>query len=416
MSYSPQETWTELTGWIDYWYQDADIEAIKLCLCASIAHYYPQQKPVWILLIGSAGSGKTELLIQSLRNLPEAHIISKVTPSCFLSGREKGGRKNSLLYRHGDSQLWLFKDFTTFVSMHATERTVVASYLREIWDGEMVAETGSGDTMEWKGKVTTIAVATPAFERHWSALSDLGERFMTVRWRTGDMMAMMKKAGLQDGNEDTIRERLNLLVGELFEGRWQGEMSNPVPSGEFRDNISHLSTITARLRTHVARETGHSRAIIDIPDSESPSRISGSLSKVARTNMDLFHRRTPGPEEYALVRRLAFDTIPQARLTILQTVPHTGEITCGSILYTTRLPRTSLQRQIEELEALNVLEHSTNPGDWSSRPVNITREFRAILDAGNIKLAKGNVIQMPPRRGRKPSSNPDYAQYREDGA
>lgn len=409
MPYSPAETWTTLADWIGYWYQDADIEALKIALCATVTHYYPQEKPLWLLIIGNSGSGKTELVIQSLRGLPEARAISKLTPSCFLSAREKGGSKNSLLFRHGDSQIWLFKDFTTFISMRQEARIEVAAQLREIWDGELVSETGSGDSLEWRGKVTSIAVATPEFEQHWAALRGLGERFSTVRWRTGNAMDAMEKARIQTGNEELIRETISTHIATLFENRLTGGQGNEMPSGVWMRRIDRMALVVARLRTNIPRDTDANRSIMYIPEPEFPMRISLALSQIVRTHMDLFHKRAPGEVEFRLAQRLAFDTIPPARLQILQIIPHTGEITCGSLLYTSRIPRTSLQRLIEDLEALRVVGHSSTPSDWTSRPVGLTAEFRATLDDGDIKLSRGNLIQMPPRRGRKPSSNPDMA-------
>lgn len=411
-SFNPDEVWNDLTEWIGYWYQDADFDALRIALCATVTHYYPQEKPLWLLIIGNSGSGKTELVIQALKDLPETHVISKLTPSCFLSAREKGGRKNSLLFRHGDSQIWLFKDFTTFVSMRQDARTEVAAQLREIWDGEMISETGSGDSLEWHGKVTSIAVATPEFEHHWGALRGLGERFTTVRWRTGNAMAAMDKSRAQPGNEDLIRETIKKYVMELFVNRRTD--TRTMPSNQWMKRIDYLALVVAKLRTNIPRDTDSGRSVSYIPEPEFPMRISLALSQIVRTHMDLFHHAIPGDTEFNLARRLALDTIPRNRLSALQCIPHTGEITCGSILYTSRIPRTSLQRIIEDLEILDILESVTNTSDWSNRSVRLHPDFRDVLDSAQTKLHH-NVVKMAPKRGRKPSSNPDKARYSDEG-
>jgi len=93
---SPQELWNELVEHLNCWYHEPDTEALKISLCAAITHYYPQEKPFWLLIIGDSGSGKTEIAMQSLRLLPDARMIGRVTPSCFLSSREKGGKQHAV--------------------------------------------------------------------------------------------------------------------------------------------------------------------------------------------------------------------------------------------------------------------------------------------------------------------------------
>ena len=76
----PQTTWKSLCSWLETWYEFPDMEGLKLCLCAAATHYYAQEHPLWLLVSGNPGSGKTEIVIQSLRTLPQTRIIGNLTP------------------------------------------------------------------------------------------------------------------------------------------------------------------------------------------------------------------------------------------------------------------------------------------------------------------------------------------------
>jgi hypothetical protein len=404
---SPQELWNELTGWLEYWYHEPDIEALKISLCAAVTHYYPQEKPLWLLIIGDSGSGKTEIAMQSLRLLPDARVVGRVTPSCFLSSREKGGKQNSLLYRGGHSQIWLFKDFTTFGSMRFEARAEVAAQLREIWDGENSSDTGSGDTLHWVGKVTTIAAATPEFEEFWAALRNLGDRFTTVRWREPEnALPAMQKGRDQAGNEEEIRAKTQELIHLL----WRDKQSQAkMPSGPLMDRIDMLASVVAQLRVFVSRESDNGRSILRIPKPEFPTRLSMAFSQVIRTHMDIMHKSKPDEEDFSLARRLAMDTIPPPRRRILECVPHNEAVSYGSLLYTTKLPRTSLQRQLEELVCLGVLDETVIDNDWSTRSACLSAYFRSRLDSAKVKFRPGAGLSVLPKKRRKASLNPDYA-------
>ena len=409
---SPQELWNQLSEHLNKWYHQPDLEALKISLCAAVTHYYPQELPFWLLIIGKSGTGKTAIAIQALQQLPDAKIIGRVTPSCFLSSKEKGGKENSLLFRGdggGHSQIWLFKDFTTFGSMRFEARAEVAAQLREIWDGENSSDTGAG-AHHWIGKVTAIAAATPEFEEYWAALRNLGDRFTTVRWREpSESDPAFKKSRAQAGHQDEIRTRVHEIVHLLYRDKTQGAQ---MPEGPMMDRIDTLAEIVAQMRVHVVRESDNGRSILRIPEAEFPTRLSMSFSQLIRTHMDIMHKIEADESDFSLARRLAFDTVPPIRRKILEYVPHDGEVTYGQILHSTRLPRNSLMRQIEEMVCLGILQESlSGTNEWSSRRASLEPDFKVKLDKAQATFRANAAIALVPRRGRKASLNPDKAAY-----
>ena len=96
--------------------------------------------PVWLMLVGGSGVGKTERLIP-LAVMRDVVLESSITgPAALLSGTAKKERaKNAtggLLRKlpEGGGML-LLKDFTSIIDMHRDARAEVLAALREIYDG-----------------------------------------------------------------------------------------------------------------------------------------------------------------------------------------------------------------------------------------------------------------------------------------
>ena len=385
------------------------MEGLKLCLCAVATHYYTQEHPLWLLVIGNPGSGKTEIVIQSLRTLEHARIIGSLTPKCFLSSFSRGKsdtQDHSMLTSNGPSQIWLAKDFTTFGSMRSEDQKVVASRLREIHDGELVSDTGVGGTKVWKGKVTMLAVATPGFERHWAALSDLGERFLTVRWRQGNRAGAMEKSRRQSGCEGAIRETSQGFMEEIVQGK---RCAASMPGDDIMRRRDRIAEVVCQLRCHVERESGGKREIIEVSPPEFPTRVSMALSQVVRTHMDLFHTDKPGTEEFTLAERLAIDTVPTPIRSILECLPLKEGVKYATILRRSRIPKTTLERRLDDLIVTGVIKENSGP-DWGDRIAVFTPDFADLLATSGLRFqASAPIIEMPrllKNRGHKASFNP----------
>ncbi|MFN8105087.1 MAG: hypothetical protein U0U69_11550 [Acidimicrobiia bacterium] len=92
--------------------------------------------PVWTLLVGPPGCGKTEVL-GPLASLPDVHAAATLTEASLLSGVPKkdvaAGSKGGLLRDIGDYGIVALKDFTSVLSMHRDARSSVLAALREIY-------------------------------------------------------------------------------------------------------------------------------------------------------------------------------------------------------------------------------------------------------------------------------------------
>jgi hypothetical protein len=102
-----------------------DHGAVHIALAGVVANY-ADGDPVWPLLVGPPGSGKTEI-INSITSAPGVWALSSLTPQTLLSGFERKGEPASLLLQIGSFGILAFKDLTTVLTMHREARAARSS-------------------------------------------------------------------------------------------------------------------------------------------------------------------------------------------------------------------------------------------------------------------------------------------------
>jgi hypothetical protein len=373
-----------LTTLLNKEFYNPDIEALEIVLAACVAHPHLKLEPVWLFVVGPSGSGKTSMTIQAAMGIPNAILVGDVTSKTFLSAWS--GKKDhdcSLLSRIGSHGIILMKDFTTVISKRPEERGMVAAQLREIYDGTFVKSTGMGTHQTWSGKITLIAASTPALEREWGLMRDLGERFMTVRWSRGDGIATARAAYRQ--SPDTGRQL------RILSAKYVSEADKELPSipEDMIERIYRLAEITAISRAKVVRtEASNNRQIVDVPEPEAPTRISRCLTTLISAHAAL-HRRPVIPEDIRIAIRVAMDSIPIRRYQILANIPRGAGIQLDHLQTALGRAKSTVKWNLEELQVLGLLEKRvTNElvEYW------FTRELEDLWD-----LAFPQTTSLPPR-------------------
>jgi len=358
----------QLTSHLKQWFYQPDIEALEITLAVAASHYVPGD-PTWIFIVGPPATGKTSALIQAVKLAPKAYITGDLTPQTFLSAkRKKGGNEPSLLTRL-ENPIFLMKDFTTMISKRPDDRAMIVSQLREIYDGVFTKDTGESGRLYWQGKCTVIAACTPAIEREWAMLRDLGERFMTVRWHRESGVLSAKQTMIQRSKEAEISQKTANLGRDVLALL---PHSRPELEEHMIDRICALAEIVALSRNRVIRDSHADRQIIDVPAAEGPNRIAKALASVCVNYAALFNRDVYA-SDIRLATRLAMNSIPSSRYRIISSIPCNTSISWGDLKSLVRMPASSLEWHIEELMALTILQTTIVGSDTKYE---YTPEFR----------------------------------------
>lgn len=335
---------------------------------AAVAANYMRGDPVWFLLVGGPGSGKTEV-INSILGLPRVYATSTINESGLLSGtplKEKSKNASGGLLREvGEFGIVLLKDFTSVLSMHRDQRGAVIAALREIFDGSWTRRIGGegGTELHWHGKLGFISACTDDIETHHAVISSMGDRYMRLRMPDINAKEQGRRSQRNKGREAEMRKNLEAAVKELFSNL---DLTTEVDISDVdQSRINALATFTALARSHVER-SGVRREVEFVPDSERPARLSKCLLYLLAGALKI----GCGPElAFDCVRQVAFDSIPKVRLQVIEKILECyNEPTTENLVDVTCLPEVTIRRTLEDLKAHRVVE-SWSPQANTSPPI-----------------------------------------------
>src|SRR5262249_42479656 len=142
--------------------------------------------PVWLMLVASASSGKTELL-DTILDVPKVHRAATLTEAALLSGTPTKDRTTNatggLLRMIGKQGIVVAKDFTSVLCMNRNQRAAILAALREIHDGHWIRHVGTdgGRALPWEGRMGFLGGVTDVIDSHHAVISALGDRFLYCR-------------------------------------------------------------------------------------------------------------------------------------------------------------------------------------------------------------------------------------------
>ena len=276
--------------------------------------------PVWLMIVAPPSSGKTELLV-ALASRRDAKILSKITPQTFASGmkvkaEEKGDKKKSpsLLERLQANGQWLvaLKDLGSMSSLPWETQAQIYAQLREIYDGKYNAAWGTGEELEWDGKIALFAAATEDIDRGRTLRTSLGERFIQFRPRSAEPSRVALKAKIvakKPGEGERMKAGLRQAYQDSFNqalAAAQG-MEDDAESGLIELRAEAVGELLAEARRHVYRRDGSYSSSFEVAAPEGPARLTKILTPLAKACQACF-----GPNRAAafhLLIRLALDSV-----------------------------------------------------------------------------------------------------------
>ena len=330
------------------WLYIEDLVPLLVVLATAAANLHLAGDPVWILLVGASGGGKTEIL-RALTSLPRVLQAATLTEAALLSGtpqREHSkGARGGLLRQIGERGVIVFKDFTSVLSQNKDARAQVLAALRELFDGAWTRHVGTdgGRSLSWAGHVGIIAGCTPTIDRHHGVIASLGERFLMLRVGAAGRRELARRALDHKGRESTMRAELAEAVVRLLAGLRTGPW--PIAESE-RELIIGIADFAARARSAVERD-GASREIELIPAAEAPTRIAVTL---ARLRDGLLAIGVAPEVAMGTVCRVALDSIPALRRSALDALrARTGSLETGDLAIALGHPTDTVRRTLEDL-------------------------------------------------------------------
>lgn len=395
---APRTALEDLVETFGRWLHLPDPGALLAAL-GTVAANRLEGDPIWLLLVGPPGGGKSELL-SAVTQLPDAHPCAVLTEAALLSGTPKKEHatdaKGGLLRKIGDSGMIVCKDFGSVLSMNRDARALVLAALREVYDGSWTRHVGTdgGRTLHWSGKVGLLGGCTPTIDRAHGLMASMGERFLLYRLPHVDARTQARRAFEHAGHEKTMRAELAAAVAALFEHG----LAEPRPVAEAEiDRLVTLSTLVVRCRSAIERD-GYSREIELVPEPEAPTRLIVVLTRLL-AGLDALG--VPRDTAWTVVTKAALDSIPALRFAVLEELRAAGLPTeTGTLGAALGYPTVTVRRTLDDLTAHDLVEREPQgqgkADRWSLSP--FARD--GLSAAGDLSR---NVVVHARGRDKEPS-------------
>jgi hypothetical protein len=290
-------------------------EGIIDVMCATVIANQFKTDPLWIIFIGPPSHAKTELL-RALDGHPNAYFLSNLTPATMVSGKPRKGPDPSLLPKLNDKIL-VMKDFTTVLTMRSENQSEVLSQFREIYDGSYTKCFGTGKEFHWKGHVGLLAACTPVYDKHYSVIGSLGDRFMLYRIENTKEEDVGFMAQSIVGQEDRMRKEIREAVHRFLD---QFKKVGNIQFGKdesINQKIVTLACFCAHARCPVDRDR-YTQAVQYLPQAEGPARLVKQFMQLGMGLALVHGKNVIDVQIYDILKKVGRDLISAQRLSILK--------------------------------------------------------------------------------------------------
>lgn len=352
----------------------ADKGFIKMVVAAVVANRM-ELDPVWLLLVAPSSGGKTEV-IQAASGLDFMFPISDLTVNTFASGQKKTGKETSLLLKINNG-IMVFKDFTSILAKNREARGEIMKQLREIYDGEYVKRTGTGDDITWRGKVGALAGCTEVIYRYLEDMSAMGDRFVMYNVDQPDRLEMSRRV-LENASDMRemrmhLRECFNHFMKQVITLVEQEEEEIQLKE-EVKEKFLKVADFATRARSAVM--TDFKSGLVDfVPSPEMPARMATQLYTLASAFVAInkanpllskghpAHKHQLTSDEEQLLAKTAFDSIPRTRRNILYPLAqYSGGVTTAGLATKLNLPTDSVRKYLAQVNALELCSRHKEGG------------------------------------------------------
>ena len=349
------------------WLHDEDTVPTRVCHAVYVANVELDGDPVWVLLVGGSGWGKTERIVP-LAVMPPVVCTSTVTgEAALLSATPRRDRAENatggLLRRVGDLGILAVKDFTSILEMDRTDRGKVLAALREVYDGSWTRDVGAegGQTLTWKGKCGFLSGCTTTIDRAHSVLADMGPRSLFLRLPAANLATIAGAALDHSGGEAAMRKELADATAGIL-AHLPGSPHEITPA--VRSGLVGLAILASQARSPVLRDWKGEIELV--ADAEAPTRIVKQLGQVWRACGLL---GLPPDQSWEVVRRLALDSVPKLRGAVIRYLATPADDLPGTprranttdVRIAVSHPSRTVLRALEDLAAHHVLDR-VSPG------------------------------------------------------
>jgi hypothetical protein len=285
--------------------------------------------------------------------------------------------------------------------MHPTARDEIFGQLRDAYDGKFEKFFGNGIVRNYESKFGILAGCTPNIDAFSSLHAGLGERFLKYRFdgkiERDDEVSRIRKALSNINKETGMRSDLQAIVRQYFNQKFPKEM--PTMPEVMLERIIPLAMLASRLRGVVHRDQYnpgmlHAKACYEVG-----TRIGKQLTKLAIGVSMYYHQQEVSEKTYAVVAKVAMGSLSDKVEELVRTMYHCWKknpeamTTQEIVAATPALTRSTIQRSLEDLQMLGVVDEEGTQGKKFWRLSDFILELADAAQVWKIKKRKPRKIR-----------------------
>jgi hypothetical protein len=350
------ELLAQLRGWLDL--PDPGPTIASLAAAATVP--LDGEEAAWLLNVAVPSAGKTEA-VNLLDGVTHGRL-NEITAAGLLGwSRGKDPRPVGILSRVPGNALVTFGDLSSLLATSDRGgRDSVFSLLRRAYDGHVTrdvtpaggAHKGAG-SLEWSGRLTVVAAVTSAIDHYTAHADALGPRWLYVRAHDRQLASRRnaakaaRKAGVRESRAEAVS-----LATRLIESARCKIPDVGVPD-HVADAIEDSVLVTCWGRAAVPRNGYGRREIEDVAIIEEPPPLIRQAHVLAR-GLYTLGLNDRGVDR--MMRRVALDSMPAARLAVLRTLVKEDGMNTSRVAQTAGLHWNVAFRHCEDMAAVGVVD------------------------------------------------------------
>ena len=271
----------------------------EVSLCTVMMGHYGLENPVWVLVVGAPGSGKTRAF-DLLNDTRLTHWGSKVTENALLPGVPNAETTPSRgVLEKVDMRCLIFNESSVFFSGNKDRLQHQTALLTDAYSGRITIDDAGGDSRTVNCRFTALWGLTVArYRQVVDRMADFGMRFLVFMFPTD------RKTHWDDFEKNEKRKQFVSMVLNTIDAFPQFLTMDGV-SKEVLDEIEKFVQRITILRSLMWAE---------LPElSEGTSRLAQQLLHLVIARAMLW-RRMPTVEDVNFMKTLAVSTIPHIEL------------------------------------------------------------------------------------------------------
>lgn len=332
-----------------------DRNRIDVILATALSNKIPGT-PIWLFISGSSGDWKSTF-IRSLEGMSNVLLVDQLTKNTLASGKKNARDKGMVL--QNSSHIILIPDLACVVSMNRDEKNSIFAQLRNLYDGFIKKDTGSGVEKLYTGcHVTIIACSTSVIKDEVLLQAQLGSR--ELLWNTDadklDNKFKMKMALVNERYEKEMSMAFRQVVHNFY-------ITHPIvdvePSDEMKAFLMSEAIRLSMLRSSVPVDY-ISREPLSNVEIEVPTRIIKQFVRLYRCLKSL-DPNYPDEKVKAIISHLVTSSGHTTRQYILDILNEEKEqwFRLSDIVMKLRVSRNSVYQQAEQLWNMGIIDKKT---------------------------------------------------------